>query len=351
MASMNSLPSISQSEQEYIRSGCAADCRSDGRTINEFRNYDIVTGPIQLSHGSARLTSCDNQLQILCSVKAELVTPSIHHPTSGSVIVAVDQHGNNNSNNSYLREYQGALQNRVAWITDTTTTKDRNAINSSGRGDNETTTSIVHPLCVVPGFVVWRLYVDVFVVSANGGWLDAASHCIRHALANTVVPAMEELAPNDGDDNATPSSQTHNILDRLIVNSDIAQARPLVSLHSIPFLITATIVPTNRNSDDGGGGDDITSSSISFVLVLDATPEEQAVSIASVHVAVLPSNHVVTAVWKSGKGSIPIHLLPLTIQTTLDASAVAIQSYRLHLPIEKEEVNSLLLLQKSLIIR
>ena len=133
---------LSLSEQDFIRTGCATNCRGDGRAATEFRHSTITTpGPIPMSHGSARLTSADGLQTMLCSVKAELVAPSQHQPRHGSIVVSVDQHGV--TNRSQMRESQVALQQRLQWVDDLTT------------------------LCVVPGAAVWRLHVDLLVIISS----------------------------------------------------------------------------------------------------------------------------------------------------------------------------------------
>jgi exosome complex RNA-binding protein Rrp42 (RNase PH superfamily) len=105
-----------------------------------------------------------------------------------------------------------------------------------------------------------------------------------------------------------------------MVNSDIALARPAVMLESVPFLITVHIISVLPIS-----------SSSPWCWILDATPEEQAVAVTAVHVAVMPrdkSQSVVMAVWKSGSGSVPLHLLPTVVQTAVDAVETAQQSNR-----------------------
>ena len=311
---------LSLSEQDFIRTGCATNCRGDGRAATEFRHSTITTpGPIPMSHGSARLTSADGLQTMLCSVKAELVTPSQHQPRHGSIVVSVDQHGV--TNRSQMRESQVALQQRLQWVDDLTT------------------------LCVVPGAAVWRLHVDLLVIISSAitsVWsLDAASHCIRQALANTVLPAIEiaDEAIQDttiGSNNSSSSSKS--ILDRLMVNSDIALAQPAVMLESVPFLITVHILTVPSTTHSGGSRWQLSSSSAgsAWCWILDATPEEQAVAVAAVHVAVrMPSSPeksiqqpIVTAVWKSGGGSVPLHLLPTVVQTAVDAVESAQQSYR-----------------------
>ena len=77
----------------------------------------------------------------------------------------------------------------------------------------------------------------------------------------------------------TAAATSKNILDRLIVNSDMALAKPVVSLDELPMVITVTMVPTGASSASSAAGGGVS-------LILDATPEEQAVSVAAVHVAV-----------------------------------------------------------------
>lgn len=292
MASSSSTSSgsvlLSVSEQEFIRQGCQADCRADGRAATDFRTYYIETAPVQLSHGSARLVDATGSLQMLCSVKAELVKPSSRNPAAGSIDVSVDEHAAaSRRKNTLLREHQAALQQRLQWM------------------DPE-------KLCVVAGAAVWRLNVDLYLLSTgNAAWLDAASHCIRVALSNTVLPALTVADDTD----------SKNVLDRLLVDSDIAHAKPVINLEEVPLIVTVHVIQT---VNDSGRHEQ-------QVLVLDATAEEEAVSVSAVHVAVKRLEKeaaTVCAVWKSGSGSLPITLLPACVQAAISAAPVAVQHFK-----------------------
>jgi exosome complex component RRP42 len=330
---------LSLSEQEFIRQGCQADCRADGRAATDFRTFYIETGGPQqpvllLSHGSARLLDSTGALQMLCSVKAELVHPTLNAPTAGSIEIAIDEHASvSSSRKNTLREQQAALQHRLQWMD-------------------------LQKLCVIPGAAVWRLYVDLYILSTTSGttaaaWLDAASHCIRTALHHTVLPCVTVADDDTTTESSSSSSSTKkNVLDRLLVDSDIRNARPVIAtVEEAPVIVTVHVIPSSSSSTGGG----------TTVLVLDATAEEEAVSTAAVHVAVRVQQQqqsssavMVSAVWKSGSGSLPMALLPACVQAAVRSAPTAVQHYKL----QQQQIHSStsssshrILLQEPLIIQ
>jgi exosome complex RNA-binding protein Rrp42 (RNase PH superfamily) len=288
---------LSQSECDYIRGGCRDNCRSDGRTRHEYRTFAVTNNVVvvPLSHGSSRVRSVttgddDNGevVQYVASVKAEIVAPSLQRPSDGCIEIALvyDALGNSSSSSSSsnsgstgdssleLRQAQSALQDRVPWLPD------------------------MSSLCIVPHVAVWKLYVDVYIVSplrcggsgtGTGVNLEAATHCINAALLDTVLPKVtvpNDSWNNDSDNNnalmentaktaaaaaaaaggaggsvlastasdgvaTTDTAATSSFLDRLVVDSDLAHATRLVSSrHDLPLLVTlcAVVVATKHES-------------------------------------------------------------------------------------------------------
>lgn len=362
----------SQSEREFIQQGCQMDCRLDGRSRHEFRTYPIETAVLPLSNGSSRLLlpidTCSNGIQqYLCSVKAELVQPSLQYPNAGSVEISVFCDGNKGA----AQQAQAALQqSRVSWIQD------------------------LGQLCVVPGIAVWKLSVDLFLLSSTGSGgsgsnsssssniqlssmgsisLDAASHCIRAALHDTVLPsiatttksnAMDEIiAPSQesSPESKTNETTTTTTLDGLLVDSDIANALPLMSsIDRIPFIVTVHLIPSsnsqsldsgnNTSSNNGSSGPGYNKSTLgsldgppSLILLLDASPSEVAVSTMAVHVVVMAAmlssdeaddtdknGRLACSVWKSGGGSIPLAVLPDCVHAAVSIAApLALKHYRI----------------------
>jgi exosome complex RNA-binding protein Rrp42 (RNase PH superfamily) len=335
---------LSIAEQEFLKSGVYANCRIDGRRNDEFRNYhlEITTTSssssspplLPSSHGSSRLIDPTTGWQLITSIKAELVTPAPNQPTQGVIEIQIDQHPNNKNNNrQYWKDIQNALQEHVAKsilesLTTTTTTTDSSS------------------LCVLPGIAVWKLNIDLWSVgscsSSSGAMvLDAASHAIRNTLPYTFLPTIQvptsttSTTPATSDTTTSSSSTTTTkptvfTLDQLLVDSDIRNARPVVSYqqcvnHPLPLIVTVTILQHQQQS------------SRQYLLVQDATDAEEFCSIAQVHVAIVPSTlsstdlppppATVQAVWKTGTGTIPMTLFPQIVQAAIQAVPPAIDHY------------------------
>jgi len=326
---------ISDSECDFILSGCRVDCRLDGRKRLEFRPYQILIPGggnsneqatssddlLPLSHGSARLmgsvghTSTEEQ-QILCSVKAELVHPSALAPNQG--VVELHLHGSSGSRHTKrdLEQAQDILsQLLVGRLVDT------------------------HALCITPGEFVWRLAVDVFVLEAAGGCLlDCAARVASAALAATRLPqvtAQPKTNPSSssGSTEAETSEQQQN-QNTLVVDGDYAKSQ------SIP-LPTTTLVGANGPSTLSSSivtvavmqDFDLATKRPLYSLIVDATLAEEACALALIHVCVqlahcnddpkAPPTASIVGLHKTQQGALPIHLLPDITNTALEAAASA----------------------------
>jgi exosome complex component RRP42 len=350
---------LSQSEQDFIRQGCRDDCRSDGRTRDEFRSYTIVTGhdatdadndtnmedangskshqqqqppPLVLSNGSARLFSssagCCNHTHILCSVKAEVVHPAPNQPNQGVVELYVDTLttalGNGNSRSRQRQQTDG-------WTATLQQLLVEHLVDLSA-------------LVIVPGMYVWRLHVDLYLLQADAGsLLDAASHVMRAALANTLLPSIttttSATTPNPTtamDKTATTDSSNNNANTDLVVDGDVWKARPPPGVERAPILVTVAVLkcPTSTATNTSTNTGNQHGLPV-HVLIVNATLEEEACAYCLVHVAVVTSpegKQTVCACQKTGRGSLPVPLLPEIMATALAATGSAQQQYQIQQP-------------------
>lgn len=330
---------LSKSEEDYIREGCRDDCRIDGRTRTDFRTYSIIVNsevrpadeegnprpfssspssaspPLILSNGSARLISSDQRTHLLCSVKADIVHPAINAPHEGVVELYVDR----------------------LTAASTATRKSDDELQALCRSLLLNELLDKSALCILPHQYVWRITIDLYLLSViAGSLLDAASHIIRAALQHTVLPLVTPSLTSSSSDHdydagesssssLVPPNQPGATTD-LLVDSDVCAAQPLPGADRAPILATVTVLKCRDLH--------ASYSSSSFVLLHDATAEEEACSYCQVHVAVdlgsTPSVPPILCGWQTlGRGSLPLSLLPDITASAVAAAQSAHQAYRI----------------------
>ena len=349
--SLSSSILLSQSEKAFIRAGCRDDCRLDGRKRHDFSTYTLSSTAtpstttaatssdypetLYFSNGSARLLAntadptTSSNLQILCSVKADIVRPAPEKPNQGLIELHVDsmlqqQQSSRSSNIKKLEQLQAALQQLVL--------------------QNDSVGSDALQLCLVQGEYAWRLSIDMFLMPAvdttsTGRWLDACSHVLRAALQSTKLPAIEVVLPMAATTTTTTTTTTTDKSTRrheLLVDGDVHHSHNPMLHQQVPIIVTVTVIPTTTTttatSSKVGGGTATTP-----VLLLDATAAEEASAMAVVHVAfVLQENSNYNAEKKKDKnksnksndiivcgirlqGSLPTACLPECIATATEA--------------------------------
>ncbi len=225
---------ISNSESRFIIEGCRDDCRADGRSRKDFRLYSSVVGDFALSHGSARIFLATKETHILVSVKAELVVPASSAPSEGAVEVHVDyMQGNTNTRDDELASTLSNLL--VPHLVDR------------------------KKLCIAPNYFVWKLNIDVFVITSGGGSLiDACSRGIHAALQQTLLPRLSVVPASEGKGNK-PTTQ---------VDADIKAASRIPGVENAPVIVTVSLLRHKKTP----------------VMIVDSTEEEEACSFARVHV-------------------------------------------------------------------
>ncbi len=267
------LREISSSEQAFIIEGCRQNCRQDGRACHEIRGYMTDYGstapgsdasdPLVLSHGSARVFLPTGEINILVSVKAGLAIPSRTRPDEGTISLHVDMlHKTGQKRDEELESTLTELL--VPHLLDK---KD---------------------LCVVPNHYVWALYIDLLILSSEGGsLLDACGRGIQKALASTRIPVVTQASQNKNSEGVT-----------IEADGDFKMANHIPGIENPPFIQTVTILvsPGERKP----------------TFILDATKEEESCAMAQVHVVLEESMDGparICALHKSGGGALPLSLL------------------------------------------
>uniref|UniRef100_A0A7S2PKB9 Ribosomal RNA-processing protein 42 n=1 Tax=Leptocylindrus danicus TaxID=163516 RepID=A0A7S2PKB9_9STRA len=252
--------SISQSEIVYTLQGCESNIRSDGRELTDVRPYEVTIGSILLSNGSARVSLPNGGTDILCSIKAEVVSSS---SDVGVVEVAVEflAGANTVAGSRIMRARQEAELSKILHKLLTS------AVDLKG-------------LCIVRRKWCWKLCVDILVVSSDGSLIDTCSLAVCAALNSTLLPNITPVDKKDSGGSGAKSKAS----DDFLVDGDINNAVSPPGSELCPISITVCKVGKQ--------------------MIVDALPDEEICSTALVSVSV-DRNGTICGVQKCGAGSLP----------------------------------------------
>ena len=299
-------PHLASAEMRYIIEGCVNDMRACGRSVRDFRPFGITpssssssssasassvstaaiasSAPLVLSNGSSRVTLPGSDTDVLCSVRAELVIPSALHPSDGVVELNVDllptatsvAGGDNRRRRTEEMEISAVLTDLLLPHV-----VDRSA------------------LCVIPGKYVWRLNVDVMVLTCDGNVVDVCALAIRSAIRSTVLPMVTPVAKAgaDNDDgkrgggSGSGSGSSGKVSDDFVVDGDIAKASLPPGAESCPVVVTVFVLDKERGKNSGGSG--------GSVFIVDARSDEEICSSTRISVSVDPAGNI-CGIYKHG---------------------------------------------------
>jgi len=241
---------LSNAEKTYILHGVEENYRVDGRSRTDIRPIVVETDIVSHASGSAHLRLANTD--ILVGVKAELETPLPGSPDLGRVEFFVDCSAN------ATPAFEGRGGEDLA-------TEISRVLSRSYQSPNVLDLS---KLCILPGRTCWILYVDILVLEVGGNLFDAVSLAVKAALFSTRIPVVSVTAVDGGEPEMELSDDPYRC-----TRLDVSKA---------PVLVTLTRIGNH--------------------CIVDATPEEEACSGASLVVAVTPSGGLAT-VNKVGGGS------------------------------------------------
>lgn len=294
-------PHLSPAETRYIIEGCVNDMRSDGRSVRDFRQYGMTpssssssssvstaamasSAPLVLSNGSSRVTLPGSDTDVLCSVRAELVVPSALHPNEGAVELNVDLLPSAASvAGSDNRRRRTEEMEIAAILTDLLLP---HVVDRS-------------QLCVIPGKYVWKLNVDVMVLTCDGNVVDVCALAIRSAIRSTVLPMVTPVAKAGADGNEDGESgggggggsgNSGKASDDFMVDGDIAKASVPPGAESCPVVVTVFVLDKERGRGNSSGGS---------VFIVDAQSDEEFCSSTRISVSVDPAGNI-CGIYKHG---------------------------------------------------
>ena len=269
---------ISEAEKVFVLHGVQEDVRVDGRCRRDVRPASIETDLVTHASGSAHLRLANTD--VLVGVKAELDAPLPDRPDHGRLEFFVDCSAN------AAPEFEGRGGESLSTGMSRTLCRAYNTFDLS-------------TLCVLPGQQCWVLYVDILILECGGNLFDAVSMAVKAALYTTLIPRIQVTAVDGGDP-------------ELELSSDPSDGKRLDVIDKAPVLVTLSRIGNH--------------------CVVDATPEEEACSSASLVMGVLPDGRV-TTVKKLGSGS--FH--PGTMNEALNTGVLIAQEIHDALKVKLEE--------------
>ncbi|PRP78928.1 hypothetical protein PROFUN_13304 [Planoprotostelium fungivorum] len=164
---------ISESEREYLVGGILQNVRNDGRANLDFRSIVVKTGVLTQTHGSARVQLANTD--VLVGIKLETGEPEAQAPHHGRIHVSVE------CCPSASPEFEGrggeSLNNELTLVIE--------------RIIKDTSSFDLSKFSIIPGKLVWIIYIDAMVLDSGGNLFDAISLGTRAALHNTMVPHVD----------------------------------------------------------------------------------------------------------------------------------------------------------------
>ncbi|GJP72578.1 hypothetical protein CLOP_g3293 [Closterium sp. NIES-67] len=270
---------VSSAEGRFVADGVAQNMRADGRAREAFRPFSLDTGVIPQATGSARLRL--GATHILACVKAEIGSPPPGRPWGGRIEVSVD------CSPTATPAFRGRGGEELS--QELTRVLERSFL---GGADGSGAAVELGQLVLVERKSCWVLYLDALVLNMDGNLVDALSIAFKAALGNSVLPKVE-VVMGEGEDGEP----------ELEVVDDPDEGVPL-DTSATPIIVTL-----NR---------------LGKHVIVDATPEEEAVAESSLCVAVRPDGRVVSA---TKGGNAGVH--PSVLSEMLDMShRVAVSLHR-----------------------
>src|SRR5918996_917397 len=147
--------------------------RLDGRRLDEMRPLEIELDIIKKANGSARVRLGDSE--VVAGIKAETGEPFEGLENKGALIISAEVLP---TASPYIEPSPPDEETvELARVVD--------------RGIRESEMIDLDKLVLVPGKIVYTIFVDCSVINADGNLFDATSYAVVLALANSKVPIFE----------------------------------------------------------------------------------------------------------------------------------------------------------------
>lgn len=174
---------LSEAERLFLVHGIEQNCRNDGRSCLEYREFSVETDVVSTANGSARV-KVEGNTDILVGIKVELDSPNISAPKQGKIDFFIDC--------SALASPR--FEGREGKELQTDIYNVLNSVYCQGSA----AVSNLSQLCIVEGRHCWLLNIDIVILECVGGSLyDVISLAVKAALYNTQIPSVEYDAESE----------------------------------------------------------------------------------------------------------------------------------------------------------
>ncbi|KAJ1618090.1 ribosomal protein S5 domain 2-type protein [Pavlovales sp. CCMP2436] len=222
----------SAGEASFIRSGCLAGLRSDGRGCTQYRTAQIDLGVFPHASGSCRLQL--GGTLVTAAVCAEISSPPADRPGEGRVNVLVSSHS--------LAADVPALQRALERL-----------LTAAGCG------LPLEQLAIIQGEQCWEMLVACAVLRSDGNELDALAMAVAGALCDTRLPKVTPISVAQAGDHAM-----------LELDEDITEYSQL-DVTRMPLYVTVALVGGQRVFDCTALEEACASATVSVACSADGT--------------------------------------------------------------------------------
>ncbi len=246
---------VEQLRKQQMMEALSKGKRLDGRNFETYRNFEVEIGIIDKANGSAKVRL--GNTEVLAGVKVETGEPFEGLENKGALIISAEVLPTASSHIEPGPPDEDAIE--LSRVVD--------------RGIRESEMLDLDKLALIPGKIVYTIFVDCSIINSDGNLLDATSYAVVAALLTCKLPIFE-------------------IQDGKVIDTDNTMPPPITT---IPISITAVRI-----------GDSI---------LLDPTTEEEACMDARLTITTQSDGNLV-AVQKG-------HVGPFTLNQILNSSEIA----------------------------
>src|SRR5919201_4061243 len=172
-ASKRSTIIVEHLRKQQMWDALARGKRLDGRDFNEQRPLEIELDVIKKANGSARVKLGDSE--VVAGVKVETGEPFEGLENKGALIVSAEVLPTASPHVEPGPPDEETIE--LARVVD--------------RGIRESEMIDLGQLVLVPGKIVYTIFVDCSVINVDGNLLDATSYAVVSALASCKLPVFE----------------------------------------------------------------------------------------------------------------------------------------------------------------
>jgi exosome complex component RRP42 len=173
--------SLSSIKKDYLVKLAKENKRVDGRKFDEYRSISIIPDYIPKAEGSA--IAKIGRTKVIAGVKTQLGEPFPDTPDQGVVTATVEMIPIASPDFESGPPREDAIE--LARVTD-------RAIRESKAVSQEV-------LVIIPGKLVWILFIDIYVLDYDGNLFDACNLAAVSALMNTKIPEVKVINEETGE--------------------------------------------------------------------------------------------------------------------------------------------------------